>query len=74
MSRASKAKAAQDDVHDIGDEIRRLQKMQALLIAVHYAANEEVEFDVSDALAVIVALVDESLAGLDQLEAAHGRR
>jgi len=54
---------------DIADEIRRLQKTQALLIAVHHAANEEVEFDVSDAIAVIVALVEDSLRGLDQLEA-----
>lgn len=70
MSRASKAKAAQHDLHGIGDEIRRLQNTQALLIAVHYAANEEAEFDVSDALAVIVALIGESLAALDRLEGA----
>jgi hypothetical protein len=61
MSRAKKAERP-----DIADEIRRAQKIQALLIAVHYAANEEVEFDVSDALVVILALVDESLRGLDR--------
>lgn len=65
---------------DIADEIRRLQKTYALLVAVQDAANHDVEFDVSDALAVIVRLVDESLAGLDRLEASndkeviHGRR
>jgi hypothetical protein len=56
-------------VPDICAEIRRLQKMQALLIAVQFAVNHEVEFDVGDALAVIVMLVGDSLAGLDQLEA-----
>jgi hypothetical protein len=58
------------DTPDIADEIRRLQKTQAVLIAVQFAANHEAEFDVSDALAVIVTLVDNSLAGLDRLEAA----
>lgn len=58
------------DMPDIADEIRRLQKTQALLIAVQFAANYEAEFDVSDALAVIVALIDDSLASLDRLEAA----
>ena len=51
------------------DEIRRLQKARALLIAVHFAANHEAEFDVSDALAIILVLLAESLAGLDRLEA-----
>jgi hypothetical protein len=59
------------DVPDISAEIRRLQKTQALLIAVQFAVNHEAEFDVSDALAVIVVLVTESLAGLDRLEALH---
>jgi len=54
----------------IGDEIRRLHKTHALLIAIQFAANHEAEFDVSDALAVIVALVHESIAGLDRTEAA----
>ena len=54
--------------HSINDEIRRLQKTQALLICVQYAANDEVDFDVADALAVIVKLIDKSLAGLDRLE------
>jgi hypothetical protein len=58
---------------DIADEIRRVQKIQALLIAVHYAANEEAEFDVSDALAVICVLIEQSLAGLDRLEASIGQ-
>ena len=54
----------------IADEIRRLQKTRSLLIAVQFAANHEAEFDVGDALAVIVALVHESIAGLDRVEAA----
>lgn len=49
------------------DEIRRLQKTQALLICVQYAADEDVDFDVADALAVIVELIDESITGLDRL-------
>jgi hypothetical protein len=56
---------------EIADEIRRLQKIQALLLAVQFAANHEAEFDVADALAAIAALVDESLSGLDRLEAAR---
>lgn len=54
----------------VGAEIGRLHKTHALLIAIQFAANHEAEFDVSDALAVVVALVGESLAGLDRLEAA----
>ena len=54
---------------NLNDEIRRLQKTQALLICIQYAANDEVEFDVADALAVIVTLVDESIVNLDQLGA-----
>ena len=52
----------------INAEIRRLQKISALLICIQYAANDEVDFDVGDALAVIVKLLDKSIAGLDQLE------
>jgi hypothetical protein len=51
----------------INDEIRRLQKTQALLICIQYAADDEVDFDVADALAVIVTLIDESITGLDRL-------
>jgi hypothetical protein len=57
-------------IHTINDEIRRLQKTQALLICVQYAADDEVDFDVADALAVIVTLIDESIDGLDHLEMA----
>lgn len=53
---------------DLNDCIRRLQKTYAVLVAVQFAANHEAEFDVSDALAVIVALVDETLDDLDLLE------
>lgn len=52
----------------INDEIRQLQKTHALLICIQYAADDEVDFDVADALAVVVTLIDESLAGLDRLE------
>lgn len=59
---------------DIGDEIRRLQKTQALLIAVQFAANHEADdLDVSDAIAAIIVLVEQSLAGLDEFEAAAGK-
>ena len=50
------------------EQIRRLQKIKALLICVQHSADEGVEFDVADALAVIVALIDDSLAGVDRLE------
>lgn len=53
----------------ISGEIRRLHKTHAVLIAIQFAANHEAEFDVSDALAVVVALISESLTGLDRLEA-----
>lgn len=52
------------------DEIRRLQKAKALLIAVQFAANHEAEFDVSDALAAILPLIEQCLKGLDRLEPA----
>ena len=70
MSHAKAKPAAHADrERDVANEIRRLQKTQAVLIAVQFAANHDAEFDVSDALAVIVALIDDSLAGLDRLEA-----
>ncbi len=56
---------------DMAHEIRRLQKTQALLIAIQHAANYDVEFEISDALAVIIALVEEVLQGFDQLEATN---
>ena len=69
MSRTKAKPAAHDDSErEVANELRRLQKTHALLIAVQFAANHDAEFDVSDALAVIVALIDESLAGLDRLE------
>ena len=74
MSRAKKAKPVAQEEHDIGDEIRRLQKTHALLIAVQFAANHDAEdLDVSDAIAAIIVLVEESLAGLDRLETAAGK-
>lgn len=52
----------------INDTIRQLQKIQALMIAVQDAANHDVEFDVSDAMAAILGLLDQTLTDLDLLE------
>lgn len=54
----------------INDEIRRLQRTLSVLVCIQAAAAEGTDADLGDALAVVVALVTESLAGLDQLEAA----
>ena len=58
----------------LSGEMRRLQKTQALLIAIQHAAREGVEFDAADAIAVVVDLVEETLAGLDRVEVSHGRK
>lgn len=52
------------------DEIRRLQKTHALLIAVQFAANHGAEFDFSDAVAAVTLLIEQTLDGLNLLEAA----
>lgn len=52
----------------INAEVRKLQRISALLVAIQYASNEEVDFDVADALAVVVTLLGESLVSLDRLE------
>jgi hypothetical protein len=54
----------------INAEMRRLQKVLAVLIAVQAAAEDGADFDMGDALAVVIPLVNESLAGLDRLETA----
>jgi hypothetical protein len=46
------------------------KKNQAPLICIKCAADDGVEFDVADALALVVAQIGESLVGLDQLELA----
>lgn len=51
----------------INDEMRRLQKVMAVLIACHAAVEEGAEFDVADVLAVVIALVNETLAGLGRI-------
>lgn len=56
------------NVLTINDEIRRLQRTMALLVCIKAAAAEDTKADLGDALAVVVALVDESLRGLDRLE------
>jgi hypothetical protein len=48
--------------------VRDLQKIEALLIAVQYAANYDVEFDVADALLSILGQTEKLLLALDQLE------
>lgn len=62
--RKPKAKA-----HDIADEIRRLQKLSALLAclqhAVNYGVSEDLQIDVSDALAAVVLLIDREVESLD---------
>lgn len=57
----------------INDEMRRLQKVVAVLIAIQVAAEEDTEFNVADALAVVIALANETLAGLDRIEVTRGR-
>lgn len=57
----------------LNSETRRLQKAQALLIAIQHAAREDVAFDTADALAVIVDLIEETLAGLDRVEVSHAK-
>lgn len=56
----------------VNDELRRLQRTMAVLVCMQAAAAEGTEADLGDALAVVVALVAESLAGLDRLEASDG--
>ena len=61
------------NVLTINDEIRRLQRTMALLVCIQAAAAEDTEADLGDALAVVVALVGDSLQGLDRLEASSDR-
>jgi hypothetical protein len=55
---------------NINTEIRRLQRTVAVLICLQAAAEEGTDADMGDALAVVVALVNEWLAALDRLEGA----
>jgi hypothetical protein len=48
-------------------ELGRLHKTNALLIATQFAANHECEFDASDAIAVIIECVEQTIATLDLL-------
>jgi hypothetical protein len=61
------------NVPTVNDEIRRLQRTMAVLVCIQAAAAEDTEADLGDALAVIVALVGDSLQGLDRLEASSDR-
>lgn len=57
-------------------ETRRLQQVLAIVVACHAAAENGTEFDMPDVLAVVIALLGESLRGIDQLQLAgrrHGR-
>lgn len=49
-------------------EVRKLQRIQAVLICMQYATNEGAEFDVADALLVVIELLDEALASVDAVE------
>lgn len=51
----------------ISAEIGRLHKTHAVLIAIQFAANHEAEFDVSDAIAVIIERIEQTIATLDLL-------
>lgn len=57
----------------LNTEIRRLQRTLAVLVCMQVAAAEGTDADLGDALSVVVALVEESLAGLDRLEVTNGR-
>lgn len=60
----------------VEEEIGRLHKTNALLIATQFAANHECEFDASDAMAAIIERVEQTIETLDQLctEAGHAQR
>ena len=51
---------------------RAWQKIEALMVALEFAANHEAEFDVSDGLAGVITLIGQSLTALDTLEVRHG--
>lgn len=51
----------------LGAELGQLHKTNALLIATQFAANHEAEFDVSDAIAVIIERIEQTIATLDLL-------
>lgn len=51
----------------LDEELGRLHKTNAVLIATQFAANHECEFDVSDAIAVIIERVDQHIEALDRL-------
>lgn len=53
----------------VAAEINLPHKRRAQLIAIQFAANGDCEFDVSNALVAILVMIEQSLAGLDQLEA-----
>ncbi|GFE84969.1 hypothetical protein GCM10011487_69690 [Steroidobacter agaridevorans] len=56
--------------HDIGDEVRRLQKLSALISCLQHACNydvaEDLQVDVSDALAAVVLLITHEIDSLEQ--------
>lgn len=51
---------------------RAWQKIEALMVALEFASNHECEFDVSDGLAGVLALIGQSLTALDQAEVKSG--
>lgn len=48
-------------------ELRQLHKTNALLIATQFAANHDAEFDVSDAISVIIERFEQHIATLNLL-------
>lgn len=72
MSRPGKAQAQPKCAQlDPADEIRRFQKLSALLAclqhAVNYDVSDDLQVDVSDALAAVVLLIDHEIDSLDRL-------
>lgn len=51
----------------VEEELGRLHKTNALLIATQFAANHECEFDASDAMAAIIERVDQHIETFDKL-------
>lgn len=52
---------------DIGEEIRRLQRIQSELTAIYIAINEEGDFDAADA-SVTCVHIEAALSALDRLD------
>lgn len=72
MSRRDvKAEGTDCEPPDIANDIRRLHKLSALLACVQHAVNydvgQDLQVDVSDALAAVVLLINHEIKSLDEL-------